>query len=123
MKYATLALNPTSGDMSQATVTIGPLNVQAGAAACIQIAWSGSPTGTLQLQGTTGAPTSGGSSQAATWPGPWSNVGTAVSLPLSTGGTSYVWDIVSTGLSAFQVVYTRTSGTGTITTAQGQQKV
>jgi len=123
MKIVSLTLTPTSGDMSQATVTAGPMNVMAGAAACIQIAWTGSPTGTLQLQGSAGAPTTGGSSQAATWPGPWSNIGLPVSLPISTGATSWVWDIVSTGLSAVQVVYTKTSGTGTITSATGQQKV
>lgn len=112
----------SSGDLSQATVTIGPLDVRWTPAAAIQLAWTGSPVGTLQLQGTTGQPSTSNSSHTNTWPGPWTPMGSPVSLPLTGSGTSYIWDIVSTGLSAVQIVYTRTSGTGTVTLAKGQQK-
>ena len=109
----------SSGDLSQATVTIGPVDLRSIPAAALQLAWTGSPVGTLQLQGTTGQPTNSSTAQTNSWPGPWSPVGTAVG---TSGINNYTWDITSTGLSAVQVVYTRTSGTGTITLARGQQK-
>jgi len=122
MSVRSVALPSTNnGDLSQATVTIGPFDVRSIPAAAVQIGWSGSPVGTLQLQGTTGQPTQS-SNQANTWPGPWAVIGSPVSLPLSTGGTSQAWDLAQTGMSAVQVVYTRTSGTGTVTLATGQQK-
>lgn len=107
-----------NGDMSQASLTAGPVDMrsmQRGFA--MQAVYTGSPTGTLQLQVCLGQPsaTGGGTNPGAggTWGNStWTNYGTSV--PVSAAG-NYLWDVIGCNASAAQVVYTRTSGSGTLT--------
>lgn len=107
-----------NGDMSQASCIGGPIDLRAAKGIVAIVAnYSGAPNGTLQLQGQVGNPTSAGQGPGVgaggTWPtSGWVPMGSAVVV--SAAG-SYIWDIGPTGVDAVQVVYTKSSGTGTLT--------
>ena len=97
-----------SGDMSQASCTSASASCEHIGMISVECAWSGtSPVGTLQLQGSVS-----GSA--------WFNVGSSVAVSGNTGCVQ-VAD-VSSAYNYFRVVYTKTSGTGTLTAAQAQAK-
>lgn len=90
-----------SGDMSQASITSLGFNVQNMDNIGIQIVWTGSPVGTLALNG------SGYDGGYLPLPG------FSVNAPSgSAGGT--LLDIVPTSMFWLQLVYTKTSGTGSL---------
>jgi len=90
----------TDGDMSTASITSASFTVQHTPIVCIELAWSGAtPVGTLQLQGSVSGVN-------------WFNVGSTVAVSGNTGAAQ-VTD-ANAGYLFARVVYTRTSGTGTL---------
>lgn len=106
-----------NGDMSQAQVIGGPIDIRSRTSLyAISATATGAPVGTLQLQGIIANPTSpgggAGAGQGSAWPATgWVPMGSPVSI--NAAGTT-VWDIGPSGMDAVQVVYTKTSGTGTL---------
>lgn len=91
-----------SGDMSQATITSIGFNIENFDIAGLQITWSGSsPLGTIVLNG------SGYNGGYLPLPG------FTVNSPAGSNGGTLV-DIVITSMLWLQLVYTKTSGTGTL---------
>lgn len=83
----------------------------------VQLAWTGSPTGTFTVQGSIDyvpLPGGGSSLNAGTW--------TTITLPTTaaTGGAAgtLLINMNDLGFPWMRVVYTPTSGTGTLTVAQ-----
>lgn len=118
----TLAVSPAvyvtnNGDMSQATLTCGPVDMRTtGRGFAFQAVYTGAPVGTLQLQVALNQPSLAGQGSNPGAGGTWgnstfTNYGSAVSV---NGAGSYLWDVIGTNVSAAQVVYTKTSGTGTL---------
>ena len=105
-------LQPANGDMSQATVTAVPTQGGAGdnhlkKNTLVVASWSGSsPSGTIQLYGSADNIT-------------FVPLGTAVTVSGNTGATA--WDVVGTGALWLSVVYTKTSGTGTLTVTESSK--
>lgn len=98
----------SSGDMSQATLTTAQGNCQHTPIISVECAWTGtSPVGTVQLQGSVS-----GSA--------YFNVGSTVAVS-GNSGTVQVSD-ANAGYNFFRVLYTKTSGTGTMAAAQAQAK-
>jgi hypothetical protein len=90
----------SSGDMSQATLTSATMDCEHMGMLAAECSWAGSsPVGVLQLQGSV----SGNN---------WFNVGSSVAVSGNTG-CSYVSDS-NVGYLYARVIYTKTSGTGTI---------
>lgn len=89
-----------SGDMSQATLTCAAVAIFHMPIVCLQAIWSGtSPVGTLQLQGSVNGAN-------------WFNVGSTVAVSGNTG-SAQVTD-ANAGYNFARVLYTKTSGTGTL---------
>lgn len=98
-----------SGDMSQASCTSAQASCEHLGIISVECAWSAgsTPVGTLQLQGSV----SGAN---------WFNVGAAVAVSGNTG-CAQVND-ASSAYNYLRVVYTKTSGGGTLTMARAQGK-
>lgn len=99
MRFASkpLALSP-SGIMT-ASLTSDTCDVRTEVGYSIQAVWTGTPTGTLKLQ------ISGDSTSWTDAPSPQSLAGAA---------GSYIWDVPQTAVGYVRMVYTFTSGTGSL---------
>jgi hypothetical protein len=101
-----------SGDMSQASITSQVMPIINEDNVAFQIVWSGAPVGTFDVQVSV--------DHAQDSQGNVSNTGTWLSLTLSSpvaaagsAGNAYV-DINQISAPYIRVVYTKTSGTGTL---------
>lgn len=107
----------TAGDMSLASLTSLPTNIQFLDNVCFQLVWTGTPTGTFSIQGslTHQQDSLGNVSNVGTWdnislsPAPVA-VGSAGDILIDMNQLSFPW---------IRVVYTKTSGTGTLTATVG----
>ncbi len=89
-----------AGDMSQATLTSSSVDMTEFAIGAIQAVYTGSPVGTFKLQISNDNSTFSdytGSSNAITVAG------------------DFMWNLVDAGYSYVRLVYTKTSGTGSVT--------
>jgi hypothetical protein len=89
----------SAGDMSQATLTSGVLDISSMFACCIQAQWTGAPVGVLKLQV---------SNDGILWEdlsGAFTNISGA-------GHTTY--NVVDMGYPKIRALYTKTSGTGSL---------
>ena len=103
----TYVLSPANGDMSQATVTANPTPNGAGdwrnkSRVLVVMTWTGSPVGTAQLY------CSADNKNFVAY-----GAQAAIS-----GAGPYAWDLVGTGCLWGSVVYTKTSGSGTLTVTE-----
>jgi len=99
----TFTLSPTNGDMSQATVTAtattdGAGDVRRQRFVAIQATATGAPVGSIKLRGSVDGTT-------------FSDMGSASAI---SAASTTAWDIIDSGFAFFQVLYTKTSGTGTL---------
>lgn len=108
-----------NGDMSQATINSIGLDIGQVYVSAIQAIYTGSPVGTLKLQVSCDnvAPVQW-SSQSAIVTNPAANVihwtdYTGSSLSITTAG-DFAWLINPVGFRWIRLVYTKTSGTGTL---------
>lgn len=104
----------TSGDMSQSTVTSLGLDMNQMVLASIQAVYTGSPVGTLKLQisnDIVSAPPGGGTNLASLVTN-WSDY-TGSSLSISAAG-DFTYNLLDIGYRWLRLVYTKSSGTGTI---------
>lgn len=106
----TYVLTPANGDMSQATVTASPTPGGAGDNrhkrwVVVVANWSGSPVGTAQLycsaDNSNFFPVGGAQTVSGTGP--------------------VAWDVVDSGCHWLSVVYTRTSGSGTLSVTESSK--
>lgn len=108
-----------NGDMSQASLTSSPTIIDNISMLSYALSWSGtSPVGTVSVQGSNDYTTNsaGGSGNAGTWTTLILNSsGTPSPTVPVTGntGTGAV-DITATAFYALRLVYTKTSGSGTL---------
>ncbi len=90
----------TAGDMSQATLTSSSVDMTEFALGAIQAVFTGAPVGTFKLQisndGTTFSDYTGSSAA------------------ISAAG-DFIWNLVDAGYLSVRLVYTKTSGTGSVT--------
>lgn len=106
----TYLLSPTNGDMSQATVTAVPVSGQAGdnrqkRFVSVVLTWTGSPVGSAQLY-------------CSADQNNYIPLGTS----LAVSGTGPVgWDVVDSGCHWLSVIYTKTSGSGTLTVSESSK--
>ena len=90
----------TAGDMSQATVTSLTTNVQYMDNVSYEAAWTGAPVGTLVVQGShTGTN--------------WNTIISASPAPAGTS-SSQLFDLNQLSFPLVRVLYTKSSGTGTL---------
>lgn len=105
-------LQPANGDMSQTTVTAvptpnGPGDNHLKKNTLVVASWTGSsPAGSLQLYGSADAVN-------------YVPLGTAQAVSGNSG--SAAWDVVGTGALWLSVVYTKTSGTGTLVVTESSK--
>ena len=101
----------TNGDMSTASITSTPLVIQQLSLISFQTVWSGSsPVGALQVQTSNDFALNGdGSVRTA---GTWTNVGSSVAVSGNSGSLEIALSDVPS--YAIRIVYTKTSGTGTL---------
>lgn len=78
----------------------------------VQLVWTGSPVGTFQVQAS--ADHRQDAEGNITTPGSWTNIALNPS-PDTTGGSPIYIDMATLSAPYIRVVYTRTSGTGTLT--------
>lgn len=124
MKVAGSPLNTSnSGDMSQTSVTVGPLDIRNSAGWALLLTATGAPVGNYQVQACIGYPKASQAPGGEDWSSwPFVNVGSTVAV--SAAGNTLLDAANYAGAqnaSAIQVVYTKTSGTGTLK-AWGQVK-
>lgn len=102
----------TGGDMSTATVTSLVTTITGLDNLSYQLVWTGSPVGTFDLQGSnTYAPGIGGTVLNA---GTWTSV-TLSPAPVASGsGGNLLLNLDGLGFAYVRMVYTKTSGTGTL---------
>ncbi len=94
----------SAGDMSQATLTSSVAQLTHMAMASVQAVFTGSPVGAIKLQATCSSPVTSSSA--------WTDIADS-SANISAAG-SVLWDIQDIGFSALRCVYTKTSGTGSL---------
>jgi len=117
MKVAASPVNVTSlGDMSQATLTLGPIDIRNSAGWAILLTATGAPVGTCQVQACIGYPKASQAPGQGDWSSwPFVNIGSSVAVSAAGNilldSSNYGG---ATNASAIQVVYTKTSGTGTL---------
>lgn len=112
LKFASgpFTLSPTNGDMSQSAVTAVPKVNGAGDARqkrfiAIVMTWTGSPVGNAQLYCS--------ADNVNFFP-----VGTSMAV---SGAGPVAWDVIDSGCLWFSVVYTKTSGSGTLTVTESSK--
>lgn len=88
----------------------------------IQLVFTGSPTGTFKLQGSNdaGSITSAADAQQYSGVTNWTDVADS-EFAVSAAG-DVMWDMQNIGFAWVRVVYTRSSGTGSITVARAVTK-
>lgn len=107
----------SNGDMSQSSLTSLATNIQFMDNVCIQLVWTGTPSGAFTIQGslTHQQDSQGNIINAGTWtdlslsPAPVA-AGSASSILIDMNQLSFPW---------IRVTYTKTSGTGTLTAVIG----
>lgn len=112
--------SPANGNSMATNITSSPTIVQDMYAMCYGLVWTGtSPIGTVSIQGSNDfALNSDGSVAVA---GTWTTLtvnynGTAVTtVPVTGNSGNGLIDIVATGIYAVRLIYTATSGTGSLT--------
>ena len=100
-KVLTAFLVVSDGDMSGATVTSATTNIQYLDNIAYQLYWTGTPTGTFDVQ------VSGDNTNWASLPL------NPVPAATASSGSAFI-DIYQTAANYIRVVYTRTSGSGTL---------
>lgn len=93
----------SSTDLSNSTVTSDPIPAYMVSKLSIQIVFTGSPTGTFKLQGST--------DRGYGTPSNWTDLSNMSSAVTAAG--DIMWTVE--GVKWVRMVYTKTSGTGTIT--------
>lgn len=117
IKYQTI----TNGDMSQASITSTVTNLQFLDNVCVQLNFTGTPTGTFEVQVSLdhAQDQNGNVSVAGNW--------TALTLspsPAATGSASTIFiDMNQLSAPWIRVVYTRTSGSGTLNAYIGAKMI
>jgi hypothetical protein len=103
MRIRAQSLTFNTTDMSQATCTSSWVEIQAAELVAIQVAYTGSPVGSLVLQGS--------NDQSVVT----SLVDTTYdsTIAVAAAGNS-LWNLGNVGFPYIRVLYTKTSGTGTI---------
>lgn len=122
LNFVTIA----AGDMSTASLTSTVTNIQHLDDIGYQFFWTGSPVGTFAIQVSSDYAEDYSSPPNVTNSGHWTpmtftyfngtNFITATSIPTSVGSPVFV-DIALTSAPWIRVVYTKTSGTGSLTTS------
>ncbi len=90
----------SAGDMSLASLTSTTINLDFKLIVAIQAVYTGSPVGTLKLQGSIGGTS-------------WSDI-SGSSTAITTSG-DVLYNITDIGYRYIRAVYTKTSGTGSLT--------
>lgn len=84
--------------------------------ASIQAIWTGTPTGVFSIQSSLDYSENGDGSVKN--PGTWDDLGIGVVAPSGSSGSAFV-DMALTGIFYIRVVYTNSSGTGTLVVFAG----
>lgn len=91
----------TAGDMSTASITTDPIPISGVPNFTVQCVWTSTPTGTFKLLL---------SDDAINY-----NTPTLPTTPQATGSAgSFMLDVLTTSATSFEIVYTRTAGSGTL---------
>lgn len=120
MRSDTIQLTMSASAMTSTntlTSTSTPLDQAVGCA--IQVVWTGTPNGTFKLQASDDKPsrqtqTSSGGPDTIT---NWTDI-TDSSYTIAGTAGDYMWNITDVMYRNIRLVYTNTSGTGTLTVAQ-----
>lgn len=118
-------LNPYSiivaGDMSQSSLTSAVTNIQYLDNVCLELIFTGSPTGTFAIQGSVNyaADINGNVTNAGDW--------VAITLspaPVASGSAGTILlDLNQLSFPYIRVVYTKASGTGSLTAVIGGKQL
>lgn len=90
----------TGGDMSQASIVSGSLNVASMLAGALELIWTGAPTGTFSVQ-------------ASMDNANWYDTATPVAAPAGSPASTMV-QLTDIGFPWVRIKYTKTSGTGSL---------
>ncbi len=103
----------TNGDMSTASITSDVINMENILFLAVQGVWTGTPTGTLKLQGScdTGLTIAGNVTGSGVTN--WTDITSATTAPSGSAGSGFI-EVKETGLKWVRAVYTRSSGSGTL---------
>lgn len=91
----------TNGDMSTASLTTDVVPIQYGDSVGFQLVWTGSPTGTFDVQGSLDQVT-------------WTSITLSASISAAGSGDHALIDMFALSFPWIRVVYTKGSGTGTL---------
>lgn len=105
-------------DLAQATCTSVAVNLSHISQFAVQLVTSGTHAGTFKVQVScdAGSPNAGTEAQQATGVSNWSDLPNATAAV--TNGAAYLIHCVDAGYNWARIVYTKTSGTGSITSAR-----
>lgn len=114
LRYSTSPII-TAGSMGASTNSIG-IDLNQILNCSIQAVWTGTPTGTLKIQVSNDNVPYGTSSNPSANVVNWTDY-TGSSQSLSGSAGNFVWNMLDSGYRWIRLVYTRSSGTGTINAA------
>lgn len=102
----------SSGDMSTATVTSTTVDVGRTSQYSVQGVYTGSPNGSLQINVSNDYPCGGATN--------WTLAPTTAAVAIAAAGNT-MWNVTYGNYNCLQVVYTKTSGTGTLNVIYGSK--
>lgn len=102
----------TSGDMAQSAINSKGIDLNQQYVYAIQAVWTGSPVGTLKIQVSNDIVPDGVGGDQASNVVNWTDY-TNSSQSIS-GAGNFVWNVLEAGYRWVRLVYTKTSGSGTI---------
>lgn len=102
------------GDMSLASITSDTINLENILYLAIQAIWTGTPTGTIKLQGScdTGTTIAGNTEGAGV--SNWTDIASATLAPGGSASSGFI-ELKETGMKWARLVYTRSGGSGALT--------
>jgi hypothetical protein len=103
-----------AGDMSLASITSDTINLENILYLAVQAIWTGTPTGTIKLQGScdTGKTIAGNLDGVSVTN--WTDITSATLAPSGAAGSGFI-EIKETGIKWARLVYTRSGGSGSLT--------
>lgn len=103
-----------AGDMSLASITSDTINLENILYLAVQAVWTGTPTGTIKLQGSCDTGTTIAGNTDGDGVSNWTDIASATLSPAGSASSGFI-ELKETGIKWVRLVYTKSGGSGSLT--------